>query len=126
MGLIASLRQRKSSTDKQRIGDAGEEQALIYLQQHRLILVERNFRCTGGEIDLVMRTDTVLVFVEVRQRAIGRHGTATDSITRSKQRRLIVAAHQYLQRYRHPPACRFDVVGIDGTVITWLQNAIES
>lgn len=126
MKLFETLRQRKSSTDKQRIGDAGEAQALAYLQQHHLTLVERNFYCKGGEIDLVMRSGAALVFVEVRHRTIGRHGGAADSVTRNKQKRLIVAAQLYLQRYRHPPACRFDVVAIDGAVITWLQNAIES
>lgn len=126
MGLLATFRQRKNSTDRQRIGDAGEEQALAYLQQHHLTLVERNFRCKGGEIDLIMRSRAALVFVEVRHRAVGRHGGAADSVTRNKQKRLIVAAQVYLQRYRHPPACRFDVVAIDGTVITWLQNAIDS
>lgn len=126
MKLIETLRQRKSSTDKQRTGDAGEAQALAYLQQHHLTLVERNFCCKGGEIDLVMRSGAALVFIEVRQRTVGRHGGAADSVTRNKQKRLIIAAQLYLQRYRHPPACRFDVVAIDGAVITWLQNAIES
>ena len=126
MGLLAPFRQRKRHTDLQRIGDAGEERALIYLQQQRLTLVERNFRCKGGEIDLVMQTAGILVFVEVRSRTAGRHGNAADSVTRNKQKRLIVAAQIYLQRYRHPPACRFDVVAIDGAVITWLQNAIDS
>ena len=126
MGLLASFRQRKSHTDLQRIGDDGEERALVYLQQRRLTLIERNFRCKGGEIDLVMQAARVVVFVEVRSRTVGRHGNAADSVTRSKQKRLIVAAQTYLQRYRHPPACRFDVVAIDGAVITWLQNVIDS
>lgn len=117
--------ERKTSTDKQRIGDAGEAMALAYLQQHRLVLVERNFVCKGGEIDLIMRNDDMIVFVEVRHRAVGRFGDAAASVTRRKQNRLIVAAQSYLQRYRHPPACRFDVVAIDGAVITWLKNAID-
>lgn len=126
MGLLATLRLRKSSTARQLVGDAAEDLALDYLQQHRLTLVERNFLCKGGEIDLVMRTESAaLVFVEVRRRAASGFGGAAVSITRSKQMRLIVAATIYLQRYRHPPACRFDVVAIDGAVITWLQNAIE-
>ncbi len=126
MGLIATLRRRKSSTSQQRCGDTGEDLALVHLQQHHLTLVERNFLCKGGEIDLVMRSGAVLVFVEVRKRAVGRHGGAADSVTHGKQKRLIVAAQIYLQRYRHPPPCRFDVVAIDGAVITWLQNAINS
>jgi putative endonuclease len=126
MGLIATLRRRKTNTEKQRCGDIGEDLALAYLQQHRLTLVERNFLCKGGEIDLVMRSGAMLVFIEVRQRAPGRHGGAADSVTRTKQKRLIVAAQIYLQRFRHPPPCRFDVVAIDGAVITWLQNAIDA
>ena len=124
--VIEPTRQRKSITEKQRTGDAGEALALRYLQRHRLTLVASNFCCKGGEIDLVMQNGAALVFVEVRQRTLGRHGSAADSITRSKQKRLIVAAHIYLQRYRYPPACRFDVVAIDGAVITWLQNVIDS
>ena len=126
MGLIALLRGRRSVTDKQRTGDAGEDLALAHLLQHGLTLIERNFRCKGGELDLVMQLAGTLVFVEVRSRADARHGGAAASITRSKQARLIVAAKIWLQRYRHPPASRFDVVAIDGSVITWLQNAIDA
>jgi putative endonuclease len=71
-------------------------------------MVERNFRCKGGEIDLVMQDGEALVFVEVRKRADQRHGGAAASITPAKQKRLIVAAQHYLQRYRMPPPCRFD------------------
>ena len=129
MGLLTALRARKSSTAKQCIGDAGEALALTHLTQHGLVLIKRNFRCKGGEIDLVMRADgkvDTVVFVEVRQRAGAGFGGAAASITRSKQARLIVAAQVYLQRYRQPPPCRFDVVAIDGAVITWLQNAIDA
>ena len=108
------------------IGQAGEDAALAYLQQHGLSLLQRNFRCKGGEIDLVMREQATLVFVEVRKRAVGMHGGAAASVTPAKQRRLIIAAQIYLQRFRMPPACRFDVVAIDGTQLTWLKNAIET
>lgn len=121
MGLF-----RASSTARQRSGDTGEDLALAHLQQHGLRLVERNFLCRGGELDLVMQDGAALVFVEVRRRAVAGYGGAAASITPSKQRRLVVAAQRYLQRYRDPPACRFDVVAIDGTVITWLQNAFDS
>ncbi|EGF32441.1 Putative endonuclease [Oxalobacteraceae bacterium IMCC9480] len=117
---------RTSSTARQRSGDDGEDLALAHLQQQGLQLVERNFLCKGGELDLVMQAGATLVFVEVRRRASADFGGAVASITRSKQRRLVVAAQRYLQRYRDPPACRFDVVAIDGTVITWLQNAFDS
>ncbi len=113
-------------TVKQMDGQAGEDQALAHLEQNGLILVERNFRCKGGEIDLIMRHRQALVFVEVRKRADRRHGGAAASVTAAKQARLIVAAQVYLQRCKTPPACRFDVVAIDGTALTWLTNAIEA
>ena len=111
-------------TAKQIEGDAGEQRALAYLRQQGLIELARNFRCKGGEIDLVMQEGEVLVFVEVRKRADRRFGGAAASVTARKQARLVHAAQRYLQRYRRPPACRFDVVAIDGGEISWLKNAI--
>ena len=116
----------RSRTARQISGQIGEDEALAYLQQHGLTLIERNFRCKGGEIDLVMQDGATLVFVEVRKRADKNHGGAAASVTPAKQKRLIVAAHIFLQRYKMPPACRFDVIAIDATEMSWLKNAIES
>jgi putative endonuclease len=123
MGLLDVLGRR---TDKQITGSAGEDAALAHLEQNGLTLLQRNFRCKGGEIDLVMKERTTLVFVEVRKRADTRHGGAAASVTPHKQRRLILAAQIYLQRYKMPPACRFDVVAIDGTQMNWLKNVIDA
>ena len=113
-------------TDKQLRGQAGEDAALQYLLQQGLRLVQRNFLCKLGEIDLVMQDGETLVFVEVRQRAVGRFGGAAASITPAKQRRMWHAAQVFLQRYRKPPACRIDVVAIDGTVMNWIRNALSA
>jgi putative endonuclease len=113
-------------SDKQRQGRQWEERALAHLQRHGLALVEANFRCKGGEIDLIMREGEALVFVEVRQRAASAYGGAAASITPAKQRRLLTAAQTYLLRYRRLPPCRFDVVAIDGEALDWLRNAIEA
>ncbi len=107
-------------------GQAGEDEALAYLQERGLALVERNFLCKSGEIDLIMREGACLVFVEVRKRADARHGGAAASVTAAKQARLTLAAQRYLQRYPAPPACRFDVIAIEGKDIHWLKNAIEA
>lgn len=124
MGLFAKL--AGARTARQVEGDAAEDRALHYLQQHGLTLMQRNFRCKGGEIDLIMQESAALVFVEVRKRADTRHGGAAASVTARKQARLIIAAQIFLQRYRMPPACRFDVIAIDGSAIEWLKNAIEA
>jgi putative endonuclease len=110
---------------KQDQGRHWEQVALAHLQQHGLVLVEANFLCKGGEIDLVMRDGETLVFVEVRQRASRATGGAAASITPAKIRRLVRAAQFYLLRLPATPPCRFDVVAIDAGQLEWLQNAIE-
>ena len=115
---------KEKRTARQLAGDAGEDAALLHLQKHGLVLVERNFSCRGGELDLVMRDGATVVFVEVRRRASSAWGGAAATIGRAKQARLVAAANTWLQRYRMPPACRFDVVAIDGGTLAWLRNAI--
>jgi putative endonuclease len=112
-------------SDKQRQGQRWEQAALAYLQRHGLVLVEANFQCKLGEIDLIMRDADTLVFVEVRQRAGTVHGGAAASVTPAKIRRLVRAAQLYLLRFPETPPCRFDVVAIDAAQLEWLRNAIE-
>lgn len=112
-------------SDKQEQGRQWENTAQLYLQRHGLVLIEANFRCKLGEIDLIMREDRTLVFVEVRQRAAGAQVSAAASISPAKVRRVVRAAQVYLQRYPRLPPCRIDVVAIDGRRIEWLKNAIE-
>ena len=111
-------------------GNAAEDAALAYLLAAGLQLVERNYRTPGrggGEIDLVMReVGGTLVFVEVRARAGTTHGGAAASVGGVKQRRIVLAARHYLMRHRSPPACRFDVVAIDGNHIEWLKAAFDA
>ncbi len=90
-----------------------------------LSLVARNVRSRFGEIDLIMRDGEVLVFVEVRARSRSDFGSAADSITPAKQRRIVLAAREYLTRQPGHLACRFDVVTLDGTRNNpvWIRNA---
>ena len=115
----------KRLSDKQHQGQGWEQAALLHLRRQGLELVEANFACKGGEIDLVMRDGDTLVFVEVRQRAAPTHGGAAASITPAKIRRLVHAAQFYLLRLPKTPPCRFDVVAIDAGQLEWLQNVIE-
>lgn len=115
-----------TQTARQVQGQAGEDAALAHLSQQGLTLVTRNFRCKAGEIDLIMREQDSLVFIEVRKRARSDYGGAAASITPAKQRRLLRTAQFFLLRYKTLPACRFDVVAIDGERISWLKNAIEA
>ncbi len=108
------------------VGRLAEDRALLYLQQQGLQLVERNVRWQRGEIDLVMRDGTTLVFIEVRQRATQRFGGAAASIDATKRSRLWRSAQYFLLRYASPPPCRFDAVCIDGTELTWLRHVVAA
>ena len=112
-------------TQQQRIGDAGEEQALSYLLGQGLSLVERSFLCKGGEIDLIMRDQQHLVFVEVRKRRDARFGGAKASVTQAKQRRMVHAAQVYLKQLTRQPPCRFDLLAIENEQVQWLKNIIS-
>lgn len=112
------------------MNDAGknaETLAATYLQKQGLRLVERNYRCRFGEIDLIMRDDGVLVFIEVRLRSNKNFGGAVASITSSKQQKLILTAQHYLQTHGNH-ACRFDAILMSKTStqdIEWLRNAFD-
>ncbi len=97
-------------------GDVFEQQALDHLQRAGLRLLERNFHNRFGEIDLILREDDTLVFVEVRYRRSRGFGSAADSVTARKRERIVRAARGYLAL--HPEcsglACRFDLVAFDG------------
>ena len=124
------------------VGDAGEALALTHLLGQGLALVERNYRVArgpnarGGEVDLILRDrDGTLVFVEVRTRrgaAFGgsSFGGAAASVGAAKQRSLVLAAQHFLSRFKAVPACRFDVVAVEGqgteVRIEWLRGAFDT
>ena len=112
------------------IGDSAEDRALAYLQQQGLQLMRRNYRLAAGprqrgaEIDLILRDrDGTLVFVEVRARRSAAQGGAAGSVSAQKQRRIVRAAQHYLMGLAVLPPCRFDVVAIEGDVLSWLPAA---
>ncbi|ESQ13529.1 MAG TPA: YraN family protein [Chromatiaceae bacterium] len=109
-----------------RIGDAKEALARRFLEGQGLRHVAHNVACRHGEIDLVMRDQHTLIFVEVRYRRSERYGGAAASVDRHKQARLSAAAGYYLQRYPTDLPCRFDVVAIGADDrIQWIQSAFD-
>lgn len=107
-------------------GARAEQQAAQFLRQHGLLLLRQNYRCRYGEIDLIMRDGTTLVFVEVRLRSRSDFGGAAASIGSTKQARLLRTAQHYLAALRNTPPCRFDALllhGPDGANIEWIKNA---
>jgi putative endonuclease len=115
------------------VGRRGEDAALAHLESAGLRLLERNYRCRSGEIDLVMQEGATLVLVEVRLRSSADYGGAAASVGPAKQRRFTLAAkHLMLTRpeYRRLPA-RFDVIALDrgepggAPEIRWIRDAFR-
>lgn len=114
------------------LGRRGELLALRHLRASGLVLIQKNFRCRIGEIDLIMRDNDCLVFVEVRSRRQSRFGSAALSVDLRKQRRIACTAAMFLGRrpdYGDLPV-RFDVVGIDGRpdgeyTLQWIKDAFR-
>ena len=111
--------------DKRELGRLAEDDALAYLLLQGLKLLQRNFLCQGGELDLIMRDGKSVVFIEVRQRSSSAFGGALASITQPKQRRLTRAAQTWLLTQKSLPPCRFDAVVIDGGRMEWLKNILD-
>jgi putative endonuclease len=100
--------------EHQQVGKAGEEAAVQYLCRQGYRIVERNYRCRFGEIDLIARDGKTLTFIEVKTRRSQRFGPAAAAVTLEKQRRLIKASQLYLiQKRKAHELCRFDVVTIE-------------
>jgi len=121
-----------SGQGRREIGAIGEKIALAHLSAKGLRLIARNYRCKGGELDLVMLDGTTLALVEVRMRSESHFGSAAESVTPAKQRRLIVAAKHLLLTRRELARrrARFDVVALEPDVrgemrVEWIKDAFR-
>jgi len=108
-------------------GFKAEEHARDYLVQQGLVWLASNYRCRLGEIDLIMQDGVYLVFIEVRSRRVSTHGNALESVTYTKQQKLMKTAMFYLTANKlheqHP--IRFDVVSLQGQPVemSWIKHA---
>jgi putative endonuclease len=111
---------------KQLLGKFAENQAEKLLAAAGLRILHLNYRCRQGEIDIIAQDGDTLVFVEVRSRSRQDYGSAAESITSTKQRRIIAAARHYLSALPRLPACRFDAITLDaGGEPAWIKAAFE-
>ena len=111
-----------------------ESLAACYLRSRGLRLLQQNYQCRWGEIDLIMEDKTasgsVLVFVEVRYRKNVRYGTPEETVSKSKQKRILATASHYFQKHSlEDRAMRFDVVAITwpnyAPSLTWIPEAFS-
>ena len=114
------------------LGIVGEDLAVDELAARGYAILERRYRTAHGDIDIIALDGETLVFVEVRAKATAECGTAAESVTRDKQRRVVRMAAAYLARHNLvDPPCRFDVVAIDqalseSPIVTVYAGAFEA
>lgn len=107
------------------IGTEYEQKAAEYLTLQGYQILERNFRCRQGEIDLIAKEGEWLVFIEVKYRKTAGSGEPLEAVNQRKQEKIYQAARYYLHHfyYGQEIVCRFDVVAILGEEISLIRNA---
>ena len=109
-------------------GKATQTQLLAeYLEKQGYHILERNFRCRQGEIDLIAKDGKYLVFIEVKYRKNSSRGNAATAVDPRKQRNISRVAAFYLLKNHlsENTPCRFDVAAIDGDEVHIYKNAFE-
>ncbi len=111
--------------NKRRVGAQYEELAARCLEEKGYQILERNYRCRQGEIDLIALDGSCLVFVEVKYRRDGRTGDPAEAVDFRKQRRIIrtAAYYCYNRNIGESHACRFDVISVLGSEVRHIENA---
>ncbi|MCL4115654.1 UNVERIFIED_CONTAM: hypothetical protein GTU68_056405 [Idotea baltica] len=116
------------------MGQEMESLARYYLENKNLIFLTQNWSCRHGEIDLIMLdTNNILAFIEVRYRNNNLWGSPTESINAQKQKKIILTAQHFLQKNSLTHAdkvCRFDIVAISNNQnelnVDWIKQAFDA
>lgn len=111
--------------NNRKTGSRCEERIAAFLEKQGFCILERNFRCRNGEIDIIAKDGSYLVFIEVKYRKTAAAGNALEAVDTRKAAKIRHVAGFYLYQKKYPEEvpCRFDVAGIDGSRITYIKNA---
>ena len=110
--------------NNRKVGEAQETRTVIELEKLGYKILQRNFRCRIGEIDMIALHKGYLVFIEVKYRKNSRTGYAAEAVTWKKQQTISRVADYYIRTHcRKIPSCRFDVAALDGETFTIYENA---
>lgn len=109
------------------LGNIGEEKAAMYLKKQHYKIVETNYNCRFGEIDIIARKDDVLAFVEVKSRADNAFGSPAEAVTPRKQQKIIITAKNYIAEHAVTDMClRFDVIEVLDKKVNHIIDAFRA
>ena len=113
--------------NKRTVGAEYEDMAAEYLKKQGVRIIERNFACRTGEIDIIAEEKGCICFVEVKYRTRRGQGSALEAVNAVKMKKISRTAAYWLLKNRKPEdtACRFDVIGIEPEGITLIRNAFD-
>lgn len=117
--------------DKRLIGEYGEIVAARYLRKHGYIIVEGNYHCKFGEIDIVAEDKKYVVFVEVKTRSEGMKYSPSDAVDSTKRAKIIASSQIYLKNYEFKRQPRFDIIEVyfqndEPVKVNHIENAFDS
>jgi len=119
-----------NGSERIQTGKRGEDIAVAYLKNRGYRIIERNYTCLFGEIDIVAKDGDTVVFVEVKSRKSEKFGDPQGAVGREKQKKISRISLKYLEeKHLYPCDARFDVVAIKmlpaGSIVELIQNAFE-
>lgn len=111
--------------NNRKLGSCFEQKVAAFLEKNGFLILEHNFRCRSGEIDLIAKDGNYLVFVEVKYRKSTTAGSALEAVDRRKaaQVRKVAAYYLYEKRLPETTLCRFDAAAVDGDRLTYVKDA---
>lgn len=113
-------------TNKRKVGSDYENIACDYLRDNGYLILENNYHCRFGEIDIIAMKDAIIIFVEVKYRKNSSMVHALESVGYAKQVVISKCAKYYLMVKRKlDQGCQFDVIGFEGEELIHIQNAFE-
>lgn len=105
------------------VGRQGEDAACSYLKKKGFKILERNYKCLFGEIDIIAEYGGVIVITEVKCRSSAKFGAGFEAVSRTKRQKIIKTTEFYIKEKNIDSSVRFDVISIDSGVITHIENA---
>lgn len=111
--------------NKRQIGSFYEEMACEFLREQGIFILEQNFRCKQGEVDIIGEDRGTLLFVEVKYRKNAVVGFPYEAVTYQKQKSISSVASYYKYRKQINKGIRYDIISICGDKIHWIQNAFN-